>query len=188
MRTIEQLGYVVWSRHCIKRDVIGAWFLVQSPNKGCSHIKASFNSHMKNMLKKVEKMTEAQFDEQRNSVLTQYSEKDLNLNQEFNRHWNDEISTHKYTFDRQEIECAMLKELTLKEFQKHFANVFSHKTMRRVDMHWNSEAHKEQEANAKHLVDNYQISKKEKKHTSIDAFKRAMGLYADTYKANFARY
>lgn len=80
LRTIEQLGYVVWSRHCIKRDVIGAWFLVQSPNKGCSHIKASFNSHMKNMLKQVEKMTEAQFDEQRNSVLTQYSEKDLNLN------------------------------------------------------------------------------------------------------------
>ena len=80
LRTVEQLGYVVWSRHNVKRDVVGAWFLVQSPNKGCSHIKASFNSHMKKMLKKVEDMTEKEFDEQRNAVLTQYSEKDVNLN------------------------------------------------------------------------------------------------------------
>ena len=31
------------------------------------------------MLETVAKMTDEQFDEQRNSVLTQYSEKDLNL-------------------------------------------------------------------------------------------------------------
>ena len=82
----------------------------------------------------------------------------------------------------------MLKELTLKEFKKHFASMFGFKTMRRVDMHWNSTAHKEQEATAAHLVENYSTGKKEKKHASIDAFKRSMGLYADTYKANFARY
>lgn len=102
---MEQLGYVVFSRHCQKRDVVGAWFLVQSPQKGCSYIKASFNRHMSKMLDTVAKMTDAEFDEQRNAVLTHYSEKDLNLDQEFNRHWTNEISTHKYVFDRQEKEC-----------------------------------------------------------------------------------
>jgi len=145
LRTNEQLGYVVFSRHCSKRDVIGAWFLVQSPTKGCSHIKASLNKHLKNMLEAVSKLSDKEFDEQRNSVLTQYSEKDLNLNMEFTRHWVNELSTHKYVWDRQEKECALLKELTCKEFKQHFKNMFNPKTMRRVDMHWNSKPHKEQE-------------------------------------------
>lgn len=187
LRTNEQLGYVVWSRHCERRDVIGAWFLVQSPNKGCSHIKASFNKHMTNMLDTVAKMSEKAFDEQRNAVLTQYSEKDINLAQEFNRHWTNEIVSHKYIFDRQERECALLKELTLKEFKDHFARMFSFKTMKRLDMHWNSKPHQEQEEKAAHLVDNYPTGKKEKKHASVSALKKAMGLYPDLHKSNYAR-
>jgi len=54
LRTNEQLGYVVASRHCEKRDVVGAWFLVQSAVKGCSHLKASLNRHLKKMLTHVE--------------------------------------------------------------------------------------------------------------------------------------
>lgn len=106
-------------------------------------MKASFNRHMSKMLDTVAKMTDAEFDEQRNAVLTRYSEKDLNLDEEFNRHWTNEISTHKYVFDRQEKECQLLKELTAKEFRDHFSALFSPKTMRRIDMHWNSKPHKE---------------------------------------------
>jgi len=101
LRTKEQLGYVVRSRHCSKRDVIGAWFLVQSPTKGCSHIKASLNKHLKNMLEAVSKLSDKEFDEIRNSVLTINSEKDLNLFSEFSRYWG-ELSSHKYVWDRQD--------------------------------------------------------------------------------------
>jgi len=82
----------------------------------------------------------------------------------------------------------MLKELTLKEFKDHFKAMFNPKTMRRLDMHWNSKPHKEQEDAAAHLVDNYPTGKKEKKHASLHSFKKAMGLYPDVAKANFARY
>jgi secreted Zn-dependent insulinase-like peptidase len=140
------------------------------------------------MLEAVSKLSDKEFDEQRNSVLTQYSEKDLNLNMEFTRHWVNELSTHKYVWDRQEKECALLKDLTCKEFKQHFKNMFNPKTMRRVDMHWNSKPHKEQEATAAHLVDHYTTSKKEKKHESVYAFKKAMGLYPDVFKANFIRH
>lgn len=64
------------------------------------------------MLDTVAKMTDTEFDEQRNAVLTRYSEKDLNLDAAFNRLWFNEISTHKYVFNRQEKECQLLKELT----------------------------------------------------------------------------
>lgn len=63
LRTIEQLGYVVFTRHTSTRDVIGAWYLIQSPNKGCSYIKASLNRHISEMLKKVEKLSEEEFNE-----------------------------------------------------------------------------------------------------------------------------
>jgi hypothetical protein len=59
--------------------------------------------------------------------------------------------------------------------------------MRRIDMHWNSKPHREQEELAQHLVDHYPTGKKEKKHDSVYALKKAMGLYPDVYKANFAR-
>jgi secreted Zn-dependent insulinase-like peptidase len=104
------------------------------------------------------------------------------------RHWANEIATHKYVFDRQDKECAMLKDLTLKEFKHHFEAVFDPKNMRRIDMHWNSKPHKVQEDAAAHIVDHYPTGKKEKKHLSLPAFKQSMGLYPDVYKANFARY
>lgn len=81
----------------------------------------------------------------------------------------------------------MLKELTCKEFKQHFENMFSPKSMRRVDMHWNSKPHQEQESQAAHLVDHYCTGRKEKKHETLYAFKKAMGLYPDVYKANYCR-
>lgn len=90
-------------------------------------------------------------------------------------------------FDRQEKECQLLKELTAKEFRDHFKTLFSSKTMRRIDMHWNARPHREQEENNQHLVENYPTGKKEKKHESVYALKNSMGLYPDVYKANFAR-
>ena len=41
------------------------------------------------------------------SVLTNISEKDKNLNESFTRSW-DELANHKYNFDRQENDIAML--------------------------------------------------------------------------------
>ena len=65
--------------------------------------------------------------------------------------------------------------------------IFSPEKAKRLDMHWNSKAHKEQEELAQHLVQNYSTGKKEKKHQSIASFKKSMGLFQDTFKSNFAK-
>ena len=39
LRTIEQLGYIVFTMDCKVRDILGTAFCVQSSKKGCSHIK-----------------------------------------------------------------------------------------------------------------------------------------------------
>ena len=40
--------------------------------------------------------------------MTTISEKDKNMGEDFNRFWGVEFATHKYNFDRQESEIAML--------------------------------------------------------------------------------
>lgn len=61
LRTVQQLGYVVFCRPSSIRDVIGAWFLIQSPGKGCSHIANSLNEHLVNMGKKAQEISEEDF-------------------------------------------------------------------------------------------------------------------------------
>ena len=90
-------------------------------------------------------MTQDEFEEHRDAVLTRVSEKDKNLYDEFKRYWGREFGTHKYNFDRQAQEMEMLDELELEEFQAHFAKLFESATARRLDIHWNSTPHKEQE-------------------------------------------
>ena len=123
LRTKEQLGYVVFSRPRASRDVLGAWFLVQSPEKDCLHLRDRVQIHLKRMQKKVQNLTEEEFQTQIGAVLTSLQEKDKNLAEEFARYWG-EIVTHKYEFDRQEQEIALIKTLTLQEFKDQFDQLF----------------------------------------------------------------
>jgi len=61
LRTVQQLGYVVFSRPSFIRDVLGGWFLIQSPGKGCSHIANSLNAHLVNMGTKAAEISEEDF-------------------------------------------------------------------------------------------------------------------------------
>ena len=86
-------------------------------------------------------MTEEEFQTQIGAVLTSLQEKDKNLAEEFGRYWG-EIVTHKYNFDRQEQEIALIKTLTLQEFKDQFEQLFfQENNANRLDLHFNSQAH-----------------------------------------------
>jgi len=72
--------------------VLGGWFLIQSPGKGCSHIANSLNEHIINMGKKAAEISEEDFQTQVNAVRIQVTEKDKSQAEEFRRIWGDEIS------------------------------------------------------------------------------------------------
>lgn len=61
LRTNEQLGYVVFSRPQTDRDILGAWFLIQSPSKNCMHIRTRLDIHMANMRTKMAQITDEEF-------------------------------------------------------------------------------------------------------------------------------
>lgn len=64
-------------------------------------------------------MTEEEFDNHRNAVIVKLEEKDKTLSQETRRFWN-EISTHKYIYDRAELTVTILKEDVTKAKILHF--------------------------------------------------------------------
>lgn len=61
LRTKEQLGYVVFSRPRSARDIISAWFLIQSPTKNCEHIRTRFDIHMIKMRASMAALTDEEF-------------------------------------------------------------------------------------------------------------------------------
>lgn len=124
LRTKEQLGYVVFSRPRAARDIISAWFLIQSPGKGCEHIRTRLDVHMAKMRVKARNMTDDEFKTVVGALMTTISEKDKNLKEDFVRQWNNEFATHCFQFDRQDREIAMLPTITKAEFQAFFEQLF----------------------------------------------------------------
>lgn len=153
LRTIEQLGYVVFTRPNLTRDVHALQFCVQSPQKCCSHIRNSLDSHLKTMAQKAKDMSDSEFETMIKSVLVEIEAKDKNLREIHSRLFAQEIGNHRYQFDRQVKEAATLREITKQEWQAHFDALVSTQ-VRRVDFRYNSEAHKEQEQNGEYSFPN----------------------------------
>lgn len=67
------------------RDIIGCWFLIQSPGSNCEHIRSSLDKHLARMRVKVATISDEDFAVNVNSVMTDISEKDKNLNEAHGR-------------------------------------------------------------------------------------------------------
>ncbi len=126
LRTIEQLGYVVYARRTNYRGLSGAQIVVQSPKESCEYIVNSINKFLASMLEKVksDQFTDEDFKTQVEAVRVLVAEKDFNLNMENKRFWDEIATFHTYMFDRQERELETLKGLTRSDFLLHFENLF----------------------------------------------------------------
>jgi secreted Zn-dependent insulinase-like peptidase len=61
LRTIEQLGYVVFARKSDYRDVMGTQFIIQSPKYSSEYIVNSLNTFLDNQREKVKTLSEEDF-------------------------------------------------------------------------------------------------------------------------------
>jgi len=122
---------------------MGARFIIQSPKFSCEYVINSLNSFLEKQLEEVNKITEEDFKVQVQAVSVRLSEKDYNLSKENSRFFTNEIATHKYLFDRQEKECAVLNEITRDEFVNHYKKIFFSENTKRLDVQINSKLHEE---------------------------------------------
>ena len=83
LRTKEQLGYVVFSRPRSERDIISAWFLIQSPTKNCMHMRTRLDVHLAKMRTAFASLSDEDFSTNIGAVRTELAEKDKSLAEEF---------------------------------------------------------------------------------------------------------
>ena len=96
------------------------------------------------MREKLGELTDEEFKTQIEAVLTNVTEKDKNQRAEYDRFWT-EINHHSYQFDVQECDTIALKSLKKEEFQAYARELLYSESRRRLDTHYNSDAHKGQE-------------------------------------------
>jgi insulysin len=196
LRTIEQLGYVVFARKCCYRGVHGTQFIIQSPKESCEYIVNSLNAFLASMHEKVhsaEGFTEEDFKTQVESVLVQVGEKDFNLKMVSRRHWDEIAVTHTYMFDRQEREIQTLKELTRDSFLAHFdALFFNPQTTKRLDLELTSAKHTGSQIEwagkvcASDTKCHVPTGTRQQVTKSVEQFKKNLSLFSDAYKAAYA--
>lgn len=83
----------------------------------------AINNFLVDTREKIKAVTEEEFEVQKQAVITKLAEKDINLARENGRYFN-EIATHEYLFDRQDVEVETVKSITLNEFKSHYEFVF----------------------------------------------------------------
>ena len=159
LRTKQQLGYVVVARHITTRGVVGCQFLVQSPKRSCEYLIDAVNCFLVRVQKQVAKITEEDFEVQKQAVHTKLAVKDLSLAYEKARHWGS-IAEHKYVFDSRERELAALGEITREQFIEHFEKIFFSAKAKRIDVSLTSAAHRDEQEQYRISNSHHEIFKK----------------------------
>jgi len=96
LRTVEQLGYVVFSGHSLLDTWAGYRILIQS-EKDCRYLEGRIENFLNTFEKTLEDMSEEEFDGHKKAMITKRLAKLKNLSQEDNRFWNH-IYVESYDF------------------------------------------------------------------------------------------
>lgn len=111
LRTKETLGYIVWSGGHSLKGVLGYRVIVQSAQYSASYLDARIEAYLNKFRTILASMPTDRFDKHRTAVIAKKQEKDKSLYEEAGRHWH-EITRHRYSFNRTDLEVAELQKLT----------------------------------------------------------------------------
>ena len=111
LRTVEQLGYIVFSgvRHDL--GVVGFRVLVQSSEKDAAELDARIECFLGTVGALLDAMGDDEFGNHKKALIDLKLEKDKKLRQESGRYWS-EIPLGTYDFERSELDAEALKAIT----------------------------------------------------------------------------
>jgi insulysin len=101
LRTIEQLGYVVFSGQSFSDTWAGYRILIQS-EKDCRYLEGRIENFLNTFEKTLEEMSEEEFDGHKRAMITKRLAKLKNLSQEDMRFWNH-IYSDSYDFKQGQL-------------------------------------------------------------------------------------
>lgn len=119
LRTERQLGYVVSAGAWVRVNTPGIFFVVQSPVAGPGAIEAATVAFLQQYRERLATMSDADFDNEREGLLSRLLERDPNLNSRGARLWRD-LQDGIETFDSREHLAAAIEALDLASFREFY--------------------------------------------------------------------
>ncbi|KAJ1335357.1 insulysin [Microdochium nivale] len=121
LRTKEQLGYIVFTGVCPGATTYGFRVIIQSEKKP-EYLESRVDLFLAAQGAALEKMSDADFESHKRSVVNKRLEKLKNLDQETGRHWA-QIANEYYDFAASQEDAARVTQLT-KDDMIHFYRTF----------------------------------------------------------------
>ena len=125
LRTIEQLGYLVWSGFRQSNNVESFYFIIQSGVQDPVYLQERIEAFIKSFTPEMQSLSDQEFEKYRKALISKREEPPKNLGEESHRYWS-EISNKSYHFKRLDKEIETLKALQVKDvidlYEKAFVN------------------------------------------------------------------
>ncbi|KJH53656.1 peptidase, M16 family [Dictyocaulus viviparus] len=101
LRTVEQLGYIVWTGSRLNAGTLALQFIVQGP-KSPDHVLDRLEAFLEKIREEIVSMSSDEFEQQKTGLITRLLERPKTLGSRSRRYWN-EIQCRQYDFDRSGI-------------------------------------------------------------------------------------
>ncbi|MDP4536419.1 insulinase family protein [Alkalimonas collagenimarina] len=124
LRTEEQLGYLVGTGYVPVNTMPGLAFYIQSPKADCPHLYQSTLAFYRSFLAELETLSELEFSELKQGLLSQLQEKDTSLSSRAKRLWLA-IGQDDHSFDLTLRITHAVELLTLERFIHFFYQLLS---------------------------------------------------------------
>lgn len=121
LRTEQQLGYIVFSTDMPLLGVPGVAFLVQSPNTPAGLVEQHIERFVADFAQTVAAMSDAEFERNRQAVLSRVLEADKRLEERSDRYW-EEIDLGEYRFDSRRRLADALRALSPQGFKAFYSD------------------------------------------------------------------
>ncbi|KAL4508543.1 hypothetical protein ABPG72_003847 [Tetrahymena utriculariae] len=176
LRTDEQLGYIVHSMANTTRAVLGFIFMIQSNVKSPQYLSQKIELFLNNFKERMNNITEAEFEQYRQSIISNLSQKPKSIFEEANDNW-EEVVNNQRLFNRRKQLLEEVKNITLQDVQNLFNEIFFEEK-KKLDIHFVSNNHLEENKKIKdERFKNSEIEQVE----SVVGFRNSSSLFPDFY-------
>ena len=134
LRTVEQLGYIVFFSTYAVQTVTHLLILIQSSQYSAAYLDSRALSFLSTLEKRIGEMKEEEFTGAIAELIATKQEKPKRLISKSALNWA-EITTATYKFTRKEEEIELLKNLSLEEFRSFVLNNVCRETRRMLRVH-----------------------------------------------------
>ncbi|MBU2648748.1 insulinase family protein [bacterium] len=153
LRTIEQLGYIVWSGHRESGKVDGFVFIIQSSVKDPVYLQSRIEQFIFDFNRQLDAFPEKEFAQFKEALIAQRREMPKSLQEETHRYWQT-ISSARYDFDYRDVEIEELKKLNLADVKTLFKKIFvTAVTVRQIAVQAVGRSHQQQHPQGEVIVD-----------------------------------